>query len=209
MKKVFFANKQWNNAQYFATANIWLASVLFFILGFHIKNLPFWATESIGLLSLFILFVLVRLLIGYPIRIELNTSSFAFYFPLGRTKKYNFSEVRLYATASFGGRGSYCHSVVLEFTDGNRIQIPSVKFDGYKEFIQFLQNNNFAFFGYIGQNNWRRKNRPLSTKWVVARYEKELEKEIDKKSGIIFLYFTGIFLLVMNVVVLYTLIFTI
>ncbi len=209
MKKVFFANKQWNNALYFVAVNIWLASVLFFILGFYIENLPLWAIVGMGLLSLLILFVLVKVLFEYPIRIKLNTSSFVFYFPLARTKKYNFSEVRLYATASFGGRGSYCHSVVLEFTDGNRIQISSVKFDGYKEFLHFLQNYNFAFFGYIGQNNWRRKNRPLSTKWVVARYEKELEKEIGKKSGIIFLYFTGIFLLVMNVVVLYTLIFTI
>lgn len=209
MKKVFIANKKWNNAMYFALLNGWLAIIGLFILGFYVKNLPLWATLTWGALFLFLFSFFVKELLKWPIEIEINSTSIVLHLPINRTKEYKLDEVRYYATASLGARAGYYHSVVLEFTDGERFQIPSLRIVGYNDFLQFLRNGNFDFFGFIGQNNWRRKHKALSTKWVIPRYEKELEDEIGKNNGLFILYFAGVVLFFMNVSMVYAFIFTV
>lgn len=192
---------------YLALLNAWLAFIGLFILGFYAKNLPFWANLTWGALALFLFVYFAKELLRAPMEIEIDSTSIVFHLPLNRTKRYKFEAVRYYATASFGGRAGCFHSLVLEFSDGERFQIPSVKIVGYNDFLQFLRKRNFDFLGFIGQNNWRRKHKVLSTKWAIPRYEKELEAEIGKKNGLFILYFAGVCLFFMNVFMVYAFIF--
>jgi hypothetical protein len=208
MKNVFEANTKYNNAMYFVALNSCFSMLALFVLSFYVKDMPLWLIISSGVLFFFVLYVFVLELTRAPIQIQLNTVSIVFRFPMNRIKEYKLADIRYYATACWGGRAGHYHSVVMEFADGERIQIPSIKFEAYKEFLQYLRNSDIEFFAFIGQNNWRRKNKALSTKWVIPRYEKELEDEIDRKNGLFYLYLAGVFLFVMNVFIFYTLIFT-
>ncbi len=204
MKKVFHPNTKWNNAYLFTFVNTLFAFVLLFILSFYVSNMPVWLQIIIIPLFFFILYALVKDLISTPAKLELDSSAFVFYFHFNKIRKYSFNDIRYYATATYGNsRGGLFHSVVLEFLDGNRIQIPSVKFDNYLEFLQFMRNSSFEFFGFIDQKNWRNKNKPLSKKWVVARNEIELEAKIGKKNDLFFLYFMSACIFILNVTMLY------
>ncbi len=208
MKKVFHPNSRWNNSQVFITVNSSLAFVFLFALSFYVENMPLWLPVSIGLLFIIIIYLLINELLLFPVKIEVDSSYFGFYFPLNKVRKYNFDEVRLFATASYGNwRLGNFHSVIMEFNDGFRIQIPSVKIMDYNEFLRFMRTGSFKSLGFIGQNNWRQKNKPLSKKWVVERYENELVTEIGKKRSLFILYFYSILIFSMNVTMLYLLIF--
>jgi Ca2+/Na+ antiporter len=207
MKNVFEANTKYNNAMYFVALNSCFSMLALFVLSFYVKDMPLWLIISSGVLFFFVLYVFVLELTRAPNQIRINTTSIVFRFPMNRTKEYKLADIRYYATACWGGRAGHYHSVVMEFADGERIQIPSIKFEAYKEFLQYLRNSDIEFFAFIGQNNWRRKNKALSTKWVIPRYEKELEAEIGKNKGLLFLYFLGACLFFMNAFILYALIF--
>ena len=140
--------------------------------------------------------------------VEIKKDCFILHFFLLNQKKYRFDQLKQYATAAYGG-GRYvmAHSIILEFDDGKRYQIADPIIENYKDFYEFIEDGDFNCFGYIGQNNWRKKNKPLSKKWVVERDEKEMIKAIEKKKGVIILYVCGIIALAMNYAMVRYLIF--
>ena len=174
-----------------------------FFLAFEVKELP-WLWASISIMALFL--VLIGVYIGGSrtvIKLEINETLFILHFLFNKSVKYQFADVRQYATATFGsGRSGHFHSVVLEFVDGKRFQVAYPVIANYKAFLEFMRSSTFEFYGYIGQNNWRRTNKPLSKKWVVARYEKEFENDVGKRKGLTILYFVGILMLAMNLFLL-------
>lgn len=173
-----------------------------FFLAFEVKEMP-WLWASISLAVLFL--VLIGIFSGTSRivkELEINNTSFVLHFLFRKPVEYQFNDLRQYATASFGtGRSGLFHSVVLEFIDGQRFQIASAIIENYMSFLEFMRNGAFEFYGFIGQNNWRR-NKSLSKKWVVARNEKDQEKEIGKNKGMTFFYIIGFFILTMNIVML-------
>jgi len=202
MKKSFYLNKKWGRAYLFAIINLIMAIVLLFFLAFEVKELP-WLWASIAVVILLIGLAGVFFGASRNVReIEINDSSLVLHFLFKKPLDYQFEDVQQYATAAFGsGRSGLFHSVVMEFRDGKRFQVAYPIIENYKAFLEFMRNSTFEYYGYIGQNNWKGK-KPLSNKWVVARDEKDLEKDLDKKKGLNILYFVGIFMLTMNVVIL-------
>lgn len=203
MKKVFNLNRKWAGAYLFAIISTVCALGLLTLLAFEIKDRS-WMFAS------FAFSVLVIVSVGVLIssmrivkKIEIIDTSFVLHFFLIKPLKYQFEDVQQYATAAFGsGRAGLFHSVVIEFRDGKRFQVAYPVIENYKTFLEFMRNSTFEYYGYIGQNKWRRTRKPLSNKWVVAREEKDLEKDLDKKKGLNILYFVGIFMLIMNGVIL-------
>lgn len=205
MKKQFSLNRTWSKAYGFLTANLFICMVLMVYVTANSSSLPhpyIWASFILLLivfLLFFIPFVASLTVKGMDIDDEYLTLHFFFF----KSLKYNFNEIRYYATAANGSmRAGYNHSVILEFTDGKRFQVAYPMIEDYKSFLEFMRSSDLEFYGYIGQNNWKRKGKPLSKKWVVARYETDLEKNMGKTTGVFILYFYGIIALAMSLAML-------
>lgn len=99
MKQVFYANSKWNLAQIFAAANVSLAFVLFFILGFYGENMPQWLPLTLPLF-VWVLYAFIKKLTLFPVKIELN-SSFIFFFLFQKLEKRAVSFI-LYLAGIFG-----------------------------------------------------------------------------------------------------------
>ena len=201
MKKLFYLNKRWSYAAGFLMINLLVCILLMSGLTATSKSLPLPYLWIIGSLLLLGLMIVAFVVTGTALvkEVELEKDIITLHFLLFKTKQYRFNQLKQYATAAYGG-GRYimAHSVILEFEDGKRYQVADPIIENYKAFYEFIRDSDSDCFGYIGRNNWRKKNKPLSKKWVVERDEKELIKAIEKKKGVIILYFYGIIMLAMN-----------
>ncbi|WP_297099029.1 hypothetical protein [uncultured Draconibacterium sp.] len=201
MKKLFYLNRRWSNAAGFFLFNLVVCFLLMIVLSAFAENLKHSYLWSLGILLGFGLMInaIVITLQTQVKEVEIEKDCFILHFFLLNQKKYRLDQLKQYATAVYGnGRYIMAHSVILEFDDGKRYQVADPIIDNYKDFYEFIKAREFECFGYIGQNNWRKKNKPFSKKWVVERNEKELIKTIEKKKGVIILYIYGIIALAMN-----------
>ncbi|WP_163321872.1 hypothetical protein [Draconibacterium mangrovi] len=210
MKELFYLNRRWSYAAGFLIINLVVCILLMSGLTAISKNLSFpylWSTGFLLLLGLMIVaFVNTGSTLVKEVVFEKDTFTLHFFF--FKSKHYKFNQLKQYAAAAYGGyRYIMAHSVILEFDDGKRYQVADSIIENYKAFYEFMKASDLDCFGYIGRNNWRKKNNPLSKKWVVERDEKELIKAIEKKKGVIILYFYGIITLVMNFAMVRYLIF--
>jgi len=208
MKQVYSSNIRSNRIRSFGAISILLNFLLLFALSLQVEKLPLWIVVSIFIIVFFVILMGLYKSNNIPMKIDINEFSFIFYYPLSTNKKYKLDDLSCYATGSYGGvwSGSY-HSIIFEFRYGSRIAVPSFRIKNYTELLDFMKNSNFEYFGYIGQNRWHRKNKPLSKKWVIAREEKELELEIEKDKALFTVYFGIIMSIIMNITILYVLFF--
>lgn len=210
MKKLFYLNKRWSNAVAFLIVNLVVCVLLMSGLTATSKTLSYPYLWSAGLLLLLgLMIIAIALTVATLVKyVVFEKDIFTLHFFFFKSKQYRLNQLKQYATAAYGGyRYIMAHSVILEFNDGKRYQIADPIIHSYKQFYEFVKNGNFDCFGYIGRNSWRKKNKPLSKKWVVERDEKELIKAIEKKKGVIILYFYGIITLAMNFALVRYLIF--
>ena len=210
MKKLFYLNRRWSYAAGFLLINLVVCILLMSGLTATSRNLPLPYLWFIGLLFLLGLMIFAYIITGDTLVKEVvyENDSFILHFFFFKSKQYSSNQLKQYATAAYGG-GRYimAHSIILEFDDGRRYQVADPIIENYKDFYEFIEDGDFNRFGYIGQNNWRKKNKPLSKKWVVERDEKELINTIEKKKGVIILYIYGIIALAMNYAMVRYLIF--
>jgi len=203
--KLFYLNRSYSKACVFLVGNLVVFGFLLFVATQNSTSLPhpyLWASFILLLLFL-LLYMLISMTSLVVKEVQISEDHIILKFFLFKSRNYNFNELRYYATADFGtGRSGLFHSVVLEFSDGNRYQVAYPIIENYKKFLEFMRNSNFDYYGYIGQNNWRRKSKPLSKKWVVARSQKDLEKDIEKKKGVLILYVYGFSMFAMNLALL-------
>ena len=201
MKKVFYLNTRWSNAAGFLIMNLVVCVLLMSGLTATAKNLSHPYLWFIGFLSFLGLMIVAYAITGGKLvkEVVFEKDIFTLHFFFFKSKQYKFNQLKQYATAAYGGyRYIMAHSVILEFEDGKRYQVADPIIENYKAFYEFIKDSDSDCFGYIGRNNWRKKNKPLSKEWVVERDEKELIKAIEKKKGVIILYFYGIIMLAMN-----------
>lgn len=208
MKQVFSSNKKSNRIRSFGAVSALLNFLLLFMLSFQVEKLPLWTIISVFVIVFIIVFFVIYKSNNIPMKIEIDKFSFIFYYPFSKIIKYKFEDLSCYATANYGGgwSGQY-HSIIFEFKYGSRIAIPSFRIVNYKELLDYMRSSNFEYFGYIGQNRWHRKNIPLSKKWVVARNENELESEIGRDKALFTVYFGVIMSVIINITILYVLLF--
>lgn len=210
MKRLFYLNRRWSYAAGFLIINLVVCILLMSGLTATSKSLPLPYLWFTGLLLLLGLLIVAFVNTGNALvkEVVFEKDIFTLHFFFFETKQYRFNQLNQYATAIYGnGRYIMAHSVILEFEDGKRFQVADPVIDNYKQFYEFMNCGEFECFGYIGQNNWRKKNKPLSKKWVVEGDEKELIKAIEKKKGVIILYIYGIIALAMNYAMVRYLIF--
>ncbi|WP_319501205.1 hypothetical protein [uncultured Draconibacterium sp.] len=210
MKKLFYLNKRWSNAAGFSMINLAVCILLMSGLTATLESLTLPYLWSAGLLLLLVVMMVAFVITGPALvkEVVVEKDIFTLHFFFFKSRQYQFNQLKQYATAAYGGyRYIMAHSVILEFEDGKRYQVADPIIENYKAFYEFIKDSDFDCFGYIGQNNWRKKNKPLSNKWVVERDEKELIKAIEKKKGVIILYFYGIIALAMNYAMVRYLIF--
>ncbi len=210
MKKLFYLNRRWSKAAGFFLFSMVACFLLMSLLSAKSLSLPHSYLWSIGiLLGLGLLIAVLVITVQTQVKeVEIEKDYFILHFFLFNQKMYRFNQLKQYATAAFGGnRYIMAHSVILEFDDGKCYQVADPIIDNYKQFYEFMLEGDFDYFGYIGQNNWRKRNRPLSKKWVIDRNEKDLIKSIEKKKGVIILYIYGIIALAMNYAMVCYLIF--
>lgn len=210
MKKLFYLNKRWSYATGFLMINLLVCIFLMSGLTATSKSLPLPYLWFMGLLLLLVVMVVAFVITGPTLvkEIVFEKDILSLHFFFFKSKQYRFNQLKQYATAAYGG-GRYimAHSVILEFEDGKRYHVADPIIENYRQFYEFMEEGEFERFGYIGQNNWRKKSKPLSKKWVVERDEKELIKAIEKKKGVIILYVYGIIALAMNYTMVRYLIF--
>lgn len=210
MKKLFYLNRRWSKAAGFFLFSLVACFLLMSLLSAKSHSLPHSYLWSTGiLLGLGTLIAALVITLQTQVKeVEICKDGFILHFFLFKQKKYRFDQLKQYATAVYGNfRYIMAHSVILEFEDGKRYQVADPIIDNYTQFYEFMMEGEFDCFGYIGQNNWRKKNKPLSKKWVVERYEKDLIKAIEKKKGVIILYLYGVIVLAMNYAMMRYLIF--
>lgn len=208
MKKTFHPNRKWINISAFLLVNSLASFILLFLLGITVDDLPNWIPYLLPGIIILSLFYFFREWSLIPQKVEIEDKTLTFSFLFAGVKSYEMDEVVCYATAIYGsGRSLFCHAIILEFNDQRRIAIPAIKIENYPVFLEFIKTSSIEFFGFIGQNNWRRVHKPLSKKWAIPRIEKQFEDAIGKTKNYFVFYFIGFLLLLMNATILYLFIF--
>lgn len=205
MNRIFNTNKKLNRVKNFALVNGAISFVLLFILSFEVQNLGNWV--RIIYLLFFAIIVVILFLESLLIsnKIEVGPSYFIFYFLLKKSHKLPFESLEMYATACYGnGRLAFYHAIVFQFSGKPKFLVSELQIEDYTELLNFMQESNFTYFGYIGQNNW--KKRAWSKKWVTKTEEKWMLGKLGKNKGLFSFYFANLFLCVINVSMLYVLI---
>jgi hypothetical protein len=208
MKHLFGANIKWAGLRRFVNINLVVSCILLFILGFQVKGLPIWIVVFISSILFFSLFIeIIGSINNIPYKIEIFGEGLIFYLPFKKTE-YNFNDIRYYATAStYYQRGAYCHSVIFEFSDNNRICVTSIAIEDYNKFLKFVESLGLSYYGFIGKYNWKRKGKPISKKWITYKEEEDILLTIGKEPGYLFIYVLGIIFLILNFFIFFGLVF--
>ena len=134
-----------------------------------------------------------------PQEVEISDEIFIIRFPFGKQKEYLKEQILYFATGAMAYmRGGYCHSVIFEFNDNSRVAVSSIMINNYDQFLETVKRMDLKYYGFIGKNNWRKKHKPISKKWITHNEEEQLVSIIGKESGVVFSYILGFIFVLLN-----------